>query len=186
MAVIHRLGEGTPDSCSGPDQRNLLLDDVEDFRTECRDQPAGEAGPDPFDETGSEEPLHPLGSGGRSRLEVRSLELESMGAVVHPAAGSLDRFTRRYARRLADDSHKVPSPPHGHAQDGEAALFAVECHSFDRPGEEFPWPGVQEASAGEYESEILSRAPGHRGPARRRVRRKESAPGLGREEHRGS
>jgi hypothetical protein len=113
----------------------LLLDDVEDLGTECGDQPVGEAGSDPLDETGAEEPFHPLGRGGRRRLEVRRLELEPVGRVVHPGTGSLDRFTCPDARRLADDGHEFPPSPDGDPQDGETALLAVERHSLDRPAE---------------------------------------------------
>ena len=114
----------------------LLLDDVEHGFAEGPHQLLRVHRPDASDHPRAEIFLDPLNCCRCRSLEERGSELDSVRAVVDPAAARLDELAGRDHRGMAKDRDQVALPAGFDAQDAEAVLLVVECDAFDQTGQD--------------------------------------------------
>ena len=115
--------------------RGLLLDQLEHGFPERPHQLPGVDRPDAADHAGAEIALDALERGGRARLQEAGAELQTMRAVIDPAAAELDELAGRDRGRVPDHGDQVPLPARLYPQHAEAIVRIVERDPLDQPGQ---------------------------------------------------
>jgi hypothetical protein len=114
-----------------------LLNDVKDCFLECLDEFFGKVWADAFDHAGAQILFDAFEGAGWDDAQVLCLELQAMGPIVDPPAGTFNVFPRGDCGCCAHNRDEITMTTNLDPEDAEARLFAMERHALDCTGQVF-------------------------------------------------